>query len=71
MINLFSGQDIIIENPIPKRNPPSALVHKQVAFKFGKIHDFDMPSYRELVRKLDIDTHAHVNFKKYYSSKKF
>lgn len=59
----ISGQDIIVENPIPKRNPPSALVHKQVAFKFGKIHDFDMPSYRQLVKKLDIDTHAHVSTK--------
>jgi len=35
------------------------LVHKQAAIKFGKVHDFDMPIYRELVKKLDIDTHVH------------
>ena len=55
------GQDIIIEKPIPKRNPSAALVHKQAAIKIGKIHDFDMPIYRKLVKKLDIDTHAYVS----------
>ena len=65
----YSGQDIIIEKPIPKRNPSSALVHKQAAIKFGKVHDFDMPIYRELVKKLDIDTHVYVSnsFIKFFS----
>ena len=57
----FSGEDTIIEKHIPKRGPSSALVHKQAAIKFGKIHDFDMPFYRQLVKKLEIDTHVHVS----------
>ena len=50
----------MVEKKIPRRNQPSSLIHRQVAIKFGRIHEFDMPSYRKAVKKLDIHSHAHV-----------
>jgi len=48
------------ELEIPRNSSTSSLIHKQVAIKFGKRFDADMPSYRESVMKLGSGTHAHV-----------
>ena len=66
---LLPGSEILVRQKIPQngKKSKSALIHRQVALKFGKIHDFDMPSYRQMeeVEKLvgnSLGTsHAHVS----------
>ena len=66
---LLPGNEILIRQKIPQngKKSKSNLIHKQVALKFGKTHDFDMPIYREIeeVEKLvgnSLGTsHAHVS----------
>jgi hypothetical protein len=52
------GNEKDAECPIPKKNP--SLIHRQVAIKFGKLHGFHIPAYRDVFKKIDIHSHVHA-----------
>jgi len=52
------GNEKDVECAIPRKNP--SLIHRQVGIKFGKLHGFHIPAYRDVFKTIDIHSHVHA-----------